>query len=626
MKYPDIFNADLSRIGVQESQMYNMVAGELVTQTVKTALGPRGMTKVYVDILGEDTVTVHGGAFLRKIDVDHPAAKAVVDAVNSVDNHVGDGTTTAAVLIGALLRNAREMRALRIPTASIIAGYEAGLAAALAELERIKFEGRASDRRTMHDLASCCIRGKALGEFCEESRARDGRGGGSGGRGGRGDGGGRYNGAGSRGGIVDMLVRAAYCTSDVSSGRAFTDDVKIEEKPGSAAQTELVMGTVIDKPVDSAAMPRSVRDARILLVSEPLERSRTKTESEIEVDSPKQMKEFLRQESDDVRGVVDSVIGSGANVVISRKGIDDEAQEMLARSGIISVRRVKHNDIWWLEKATGAVTCTDIRDISGAELGHAGLVCERSVGGDRMLFVESGRNDAKSVTLLLRANSKRYLDEFHRTALNVLHVLRDFIECPYLVYGAGSCEAILARRVRDESGAMAGKMQVAAARFADALESVPMTLAENVGIEPLDALPLLRSRVYGDRRGSRAAAATRNRDRAGGSGGGGNDDDGAAPGPPPAWYGVDHASRSICDVSRLDHSVIEPYAVKAQVLKSSVEAACAVLNVDDVFVKDLIDNTHCHIDGTVHAHKDPGRNHNHWEQEGLEQRQMHHYY
>lgn len=600
MKYPDIFNPDLSRIGVQESQMYNMVAGELVTRTVRTALGPRGMTKVYVDILGEDTLTVHGGAFLRKIDVDHPAAKAVIDAVNSVDNHVGDGTTTAAVLIGALLRNAREMRALRIPTASIIAGYEAGLAAALAELERIKFEGRASDRRTMHDLASCCIRGKALGEFCEGSRARNGRGGVNG------------NGNGNTD-IVDMLVRAAYCTSDVSAGRALTDDVKIEEKPGSAAQTELVMGTVIDKPVDSAAMPRSVRDARILLVSEPLERSRTKTESEIEVDSPGQMKEFLRQESDDVRGVVDSVIGSGANVVISRKGIDDEAQEMLARNDIISVRRVKHNDIWWLEKATGAVTCTDIRDISGAELGHAGLVCERNVGGDRMLFVESGRDDAKSVTLLLRANSKKYLDEFHRTALNVLHVLRDFIECPYLVYGAGSCEAILARRVRDESGSMAGKTQVAAARFADALESVPMTLAENVGIEPLDALPLLRSRVYGGHRGSCAD-------------GGDDDSAGAAPRPPPAWYGVDHASRSICDISRLHYSVIEPYAVKAQVLKSSAEAACAVLNVDDVFVKDLIDNTHCHIDGTVHAHKDPGRNHDHWEQEGLEQRQMHHYY
>ncbi|MCE2497515.1 MAG: hypothetical protein J4F28_00690 [Nitrosopumilaceae archaeon] len=613
MKYPDIFNPDLSRIGVQESQMYNMVAGELVTRTVKTALGPRGMTKVYVDILGEDTVTVHGGAFLRKIDVDHPAAKAVVDAVNTVDNHVGDGTTTAAVLIGALLKNAREMRALRIPTASIIAGYEAGLVAALAELERIKFEGRASDRRTVHDLARCCIRGKALGDLCEGSRVRDGRG----------DGG---NGGGSdidNGGIVDMLVRAAYCTSDVSSRRALTDDVKIEEKPGNTAQTELVMGTVIDKPVDSAAMPRAVRDARILLVSEPLERSRTKTESEIAVDSPGQMGEFLRQESDDVCGVVSGVIGSGANVVISRKGIDDEAQELLARSGIISVRRVKHNDIWWLEKATGAVTCTDIRDMSSAKMGHASLVCERNVGGDRMLFVESGRDNVKSVTLLLRANSKRYLDEFHRTALNVLHVLRDFIECPYLVYGAGSCEAILARRVRDESDAMTGKVQVAAARFADALESVTMTLAENVGIEPLDALPLLRSKVYDDHRGSRAAT-TRICDNAGGAGGGNNN--GAATGLPSGWYGVDHASRSICDVSCLPYSVIEPYAVKAQVLKSSVEAACAVLNVDDVFVKDLIDNTHCHIDGTVHAHKDPGRNHNHWEQEGLEQRQMHHYY
>ena len=626
MKYPDIFNPDLSRIGTRDSQMYNLVAGELVTQVVRTALGPRGMSKVYIDILGEETVTSHGGAFLRKVDVDHPAAKTVVDAVNTVDNHVGDGTTTAAVLIGSLLRHAREMRGMRVPTAAIISGYEAAMDAALRCLADVRFGGDAGNRGTMRALARCCMAGRALGESVSDP------------------------------GIAEMLVDAAYSTSELGRGRAFPDDVKIEEKAGNPSQTRLVYGTVIDKPVDSAAMPREVRGARVLLVNEPLERSRTKTESEVSITRPEQMHEFVQRESDDLGAVAGAVVDSGANVVISRKGIDESVQETLARHGIISIRRVKYNDIWWLEKSTGAVTCTNIGDIRSAELGHASRVYEDVIGGDRMLFVESDFHASRgvgvaanggadgaglrgaghgSVTLLLRSNSKAHLDEFHRTALNVLYVLRDFVECPYLVYGGGSCEAVLASQVRSECGAIGGKAQVAAMRFADALEDIPMTLAENVGMRRLDALPRLRSLIHGDARpdhqyGTNRAGARLDHNSGHGDAKGESRESpanaSALHGRKSGWYGIDSASRSVRDISALADPVLEPYVVKAQVIKSSVEAACAVLNVDDVFVKDLIDNTHCHIDGTVHAHKEPGRNHNHWEQEGLEQRQMHHYY
>lgn len=627
MKYPDLFNPDLSRIGVQESQMYNLVAGTLMTQIVHTSLGPRGMSKVYIDILGEETITSRGGAFLRKVDVDHPAAKAVVDAVNTVDNHVGDGTATTAVLAGSLLARAKEMLCMRMPTASIIAGFEAGMDMALCSLKRIRFAADPSNRDTMYRLMQCCMAGSALEDASYLSKHTD---------------------------MYGMITDAIYHTSDIGMRRMRVDDVKIEEKPGSESDTTLVLGTVIDKPADNADMPRAIRDARILVVSEPLERSRTKTESEIEINSPEQMGAFLHQESKNVRNIVHGVIKSGANVVISRKGIDKETQEALARRGIMSVRRVKHNDIWWLEKSTGAVTCTDIEEISSAELGHAARVYQDVVGGDKMVFVESGVGGAgasadaaagpMSVTLLLRANSKRYLDEFHRTALNALHTARDFVEHPYLVYGGGSCEAMLAHMIRDQAGRIPGKKQVSVMGFADALEDIPMTLAENAGMQKLDALPKLRfmtsqacakcdAKIITDTCSSDEYSsdthAQKNKKACVGQHGaasGNRNVESTSASAPLQWYGIDHLSREVCDMSCSGCNVIEPYVVKVQVIKSAVEAACAILNVDDVFVKDLIDNTHCHIDGTVHAHKDPGKNHNHWEQEGLEQRQMHHYY
>jgi chaperonin GroEL (HSP60 family) len=563
MKYPDLLNPDVARIGLQDSQKYNLLSGKLVTEIVKTSLGPRGMEKMYIDILGEDTITKHGGAFLRKVDVLHPAAKSVIEAVNTVDTHVGDGTTSAAVLIGSLLSHAEEMLKIGIPVAAITRGYEKSLDYALEILDEIKIKSNKRDRETMRKLLTTCLEGKAIFDLQEENTK-----------------------------IVELIIEAVCDIANLETGQIDIDDIKIEEKIGNVTDIELIKGTVIDKTIDSSAMPRTIKDAKILLINEPLETMRTKTESEIEIVSPEQMSQFLDQENIDLLVLVKNIVDSGANVVISRKGVNEFVQEALAKKGIISMRRVKYNDLWWLEKATGATTCKNIEKISSKELGFAKRVYEKTVGGDKMVFVEGG-NNPKSVTLLLRANSKRYLDEFHRNALNAFYVLRNFIENPFLVYGAGSAEGIIAQKIRQRAGTVEGKEQIAIERFADAVEEIPLTLARNVGMNVLDTLTLLRTKF---------AKSNGN----------------------VKWYGINSNLRKISDMSSSE--IIETVAVKQQVFKTAVEASNLILNIDDVFMKDLIDNTHCHIDGTVHAHHDGGKSHNHFEQEGLEQRQMHHYY
>ncbi len=340
MKYPDLLNPDVARIGLQDSQKYNLLSGKLVTEIVKTSLGPRGMEKMYIDILGEDTITKHGGAFLRKVDVLHPAAKSVIEAVNTVDTHVGDGTTSAAVLIGSLLGHAEEMLKIGIPVATITKGYEKSLDYALEILDEIKIKSNKRDRETMRKLLTTCLEGKAIFDLQEENTT-----------------------------IVDIIIEAVCDIANLEKGQIDIDDIKIEEKIGNVTDIELIKGTVIDKTIDSSAMPRTIKDAKILLINEPLETMRTKTESEIEIVSPEQMSQFLDQENKDLLVLVKNIVNSGANVVISRKGVNEFVQEALAKKGIISMRRVKYNDLWWLEKATGAKTCKNIENISSKELG-----------------------------------------------------------------------------------------------------------------------------------------------------------------------------------------------------------------------------------------------------------------
>ena len=562
MKYPGLLNDDISRVGTNEAQMYNLLSGTLVADLVKTCLGPRGMSKMYIDILGEDTLTKHGGAFLRKVDVDHPAAKSVIEAVNTVDTHVGDGTSSAAILIGSLLGNAKELLNLGIPTATIVRGYEIGLDLVLDSLDEIKIKQNNDNLEKMRELVTTCITGKTIFDLQED-----------------------------QGKIVDMIIEATLDVADLKNNHFAIDDIKIEDKIGNVTEIQLIKGTLIDKTIDSSAMPKCINDAKILLINEPLETMKTRYESEIEITSPEQMSQFLVQENNDLDHLVQNIVNSGANVVISRKGVNDFVQESLAKKGIISMRRVKYNDLWWLEKAVNAKTCESIEKISPHELGFARKIYEKTVGGDPMVFVEG--KSPKSVTILLRANSKQYLDELHRNILNAFHVLQNFIESPFVVCGAGSVEGLLSQKIKKQSGTIDGKEQIVVEKFADSILEIPLTLARNVGMDVLDTKTCLQAK-FANSNGKIK------------------------------WYGINSETRNISDMSL--SKIIETVAVKQQIFKTAVEATNLIVNVNDVFMKNIIDNTHCHVDGVVHAHHDPGKNHNHFEQEGLEQRQMHQYY
>ena len=564
MKYPGVLNQDIARVGVDESRKLNLIVGGMVTDAIKTSFGPRGMEKVFIDIHGEDTITKHGGTFLRKIDVKHPVAKAIIEGVNTVDNHVGDGTITTAILIGMLLKKSQELLKMGIPPIIIIKGYEKSLEFALDILDGIKKKEKISNKKIMYRLATSCLAGKAITSLVSDDML-----------------------------ISNLIVDAVCSVTNFQKKEIDIDDIKIEEKVGNANDIQLVWGTVIDKTIDSSAMPRSIENAKILLLNEPLEIMRTKTDDQIEINSPEQMTLFLNQETNDTRAKIKKIVNSGANVVISRKGINLIAQEYLSKEGIISMRRVKMNDLWWLEKSTGARTCKNLENISKDELGFAKRVYEKNVGGDKMVFIEGGSNP-KSVTILLRCNSKRYLDEFHRDVLNVIFVLRNFIENPLIVRGGGSTEAIIANKIRDRSTTVEGREQIVIEKFADAIEEIPITLARNVGMNPIDTLTRLRSKYAN------------------------------CPKDVFKWYGIDSEKRKVSKI--FPDGVIEPLVVKQQIIKTGVQVANMILNVNDIFMKDEIDNTHCHIDGVVHAHHDGGKAHDHFEQEGLEQRQMHHYY
>jgi len=564
MKYPGILNHDIARVGIEESRKLNLIVGGMVTDAIKTSLGPRGMEKIFIDILGEDTITKHGGAFFRKIDVHHPVAKAIIEGVNTVDTHVGDGTISAAILIGKLLQKSQELLKMGISSTIISKGYEKSLEFALDILDKIKKEESITNKKIMHQLASSCSAGKLMTSLVSEEIS-----------------------------ITDLIVEAVCSVTNFQKKEIDVDDIKIEEKTGNANNIQLIRGTIIDKTIDNSAMPRSIENAKILLLNEPLEIMRTKTDDQIEINSPEQMALFLNQETLDICSKIKKIVNSGANVVISRKGINSIAQEYLAKEGIISIRRVKINDLLWLEKSTGAKTCKNLEDIYKDELGFAKKVYEKNVGGDKMVFIE-GCSNPKSVTILLRCNSKRYLDEFHRDTLNIIYVLRNFIENSFIVRGGGSTEAIIANKIIDLISTVEGREQIVIEKFAEAIEEIPVTLARNVGMDPIDTLTQLRTRYANCPKGILK------------------------------WYGIDSDKRKVSEIFPDD--VIEPLVVKQQIIKTAVEVTNMIIRVDDIFMKDVIDNTHCHIDGTVHAHHDGGKAHNHFEQEGLEQRQMHHYY
>jgi len=558
---------DITNAGRGETLIGNLLAASMLSDAIKTSFGPCGLEKMYIDIMGESIITKDGGTFLRKIDVEHPSAKVVIDGANTVDNSVGDGTKSSVILVGSLAKNAIELIKLGISPAVIITGYQRATELSLETLNEIS-ETRNLEKGIFFDLVRTALSSKSMSSLVDDSEN-----------------------------LSKIIVDAVCSICDLKTNYIEVDDIKIEEKLGSASDTKLVKGVIIDKTIDNSLMPRQISNAKIILINEELDAVRTKTESEIIITSPEQMSSFLEAEKTEVLRKVKKIAESGANVVFSRKGISDMAQTYFARNGIISLRRVKENDLFWLEKATGAKICQTIEKISPNEIGTANHVYEKKIGDDKMVFVE-GCKKPKSVTILIRAHSKKYLDEFHRTILDGIYVLRDFIQNPKIVGGGGAFEAIVANKIRKVMTSVDGKEQLAMAKFADSLEQIPLTLATNAGMDYLSTLSALRSKISSSNNGRCE------------------------------WYGIDTNQRKITET--FSKKIFEPKILKEQVIKTTNDVISILLGIDDIFMKTPEMFTHTHANGTTHTHKGGSLKHEHHNERldrlGKEQRGPHHYY
>lgn len=563
-----ILSEGAKRTQGEQARRYNFLAARLIADLIKSSFGPRGLEKIFIDILGEVTLTKDGATLLRKIDVEHPAAKVIIEASNTVDNEVGDGTTSVVILAGALIEKAEELLDLKIGPSIIADGYLEGLDASLRTLDKISVTTKNSERHVMEALVNTCLESKAISYILDK-----------------------------RDPITRSLVDAICLIADFSNHKIEVDNIKIEEKIGNTSDIQLIKGVILDKTIDNSAMSRSISDAKILLINEDLERKRTKAEAEIQINSPDQIKSYFDKESSAIRLKVQNIIKSGANVVISQRGISNLAQYYLANAGIISVRRVKENDVLWIEKATGARTINDLDNITRHDIGCAGIVSEKIVGEDKMIFIEECKNP-KSVTLLLRANSKRLLDEYHRSVLDAISVLSDFIEKPTVVAGGGSVEAIIASTVRSNADLDGSRKQIVLRKFADALEEIPLTIARNAGMNEIDTLIKLRTKQP-----NRLPNKNKRFD----------------------WYGVNPSERKIEEM--LSKNIIESSLVKEQVMKTAVEVTNLLVRVDDVLMAKPTMQTHTHDDGTIHSHAGGDKKHDHYfDRLGKKQRPMHHYY
>lgn len=575
-----LFGNGVKRTYGTQAMRYNLLAARLIADLVKGFLGPRGLEKMFIDILGEMIVTKDGATFLRKIDVEHPAAKVIIEASNAVDNAVGDGTTSVVVLAGALVQKAEDLLEMGISPAVISDGYHNALQMAIGIIRKVARNSTNYDRKIMKYLVDTCLRSKAVSHFTEEMK------------------------------IPSLVVDGICRVADFSKSYLDVDDIKIEEKIGISSDMQLVLGTVIDKTIDESSMPRIIENAQILLLDNDIQDERTKTDAEIRISDPTEVTHFLDNKTRNLVQKIQCVIKSGANVIFSRGGIDPLALNHFAKNRILTVRRVKENDLLWLAKATGAKVVKDLDTISSTDFGYAAKVYEKMVCDDKMVFVD-GCSNPKSITFLLRASSKKILDEFHRTVLDSIYVLRNFIMEPKIVPGGGAVEAFIAQLIKDRSNLISGKEQIVIQKFAEALEEIPLTIAKNAGMNTMDIGTRLREKVYTQSLLNDSKIWKRDYQY-------NNSHD---------WYGINAIERKIDNMMNLH--VMEPLMVKEQILITATEVIILLLRVDDVLMKKPVDmhgHTHTHIDGTTHSHKGGNKPHDHFDRLGKQQRPMHHYY
>ncbi|MGC9071726.1 MAG: thermosome subunit beta [Acidilobus sp.] len=501
----------------REALRNNMMAAMAVAEILKTTYGPKGMDKMLVDSLGDVTITNDGATILDKMDIQHPAGKMLVQAAKGQDEEAGDGTKTSVIFAGELLRQAEDLLDRNIHPTLIIQGYKMALDKAVEFLDRISEPVSFDDTDKLIKVAMTSLNSKAVREAREY--------------------------------FAKLVVDAVRAIAEKRGDKWYVDinNVQIVKKHGgSLLDTTLVNGIVIDKEVVHPDMPKRITNAKIAVLDAPLEIQKPEIDMEISISSPDAIKRLLDKQEKILQEKVEKIAATGANVVITQKGIDDVAQHFLAKKGILAVRRVKRSDVEKLARATGAKIVTNIDDLKPEDLGYAELVEERKVGEDKMVFVEGAKNP-RSVTILIRAGFERMVDEAERSIHDALSAVADAVMDGKITSGGGASEIEIAKYLRDWSKTVPGKIQLAVEAFARALEALPQTLATNAGLDPIDILMKIRS-AHSD--------------------------------PSKKWYGIDLNTSNVIDMWAA--GVLEPLRVKINAIKSGTEAATLILRIDDM--------------------------------------------
>ena len=500
----------------RDAQKNNIAAAKLVAELVKSSLGPRGLDKMLVDSLGDVTITNDGATILKEIDAQHPTAKMMVEISKTIDTEVGDGTTSSVIFAGTLLAKAEELLSKDVHSSVIIDGFQAASEKSLEILDEIAKKVQDNDKETLLKIAATSMESKLISEDSDILSKI----------------------------VVDAILKITETKNQKSS--VDLDNIKVEKKAGgSITDTALVKGIVLDKEIVHSGMPTKIQQAKIALINTALEIEKTEMSAEIRINDPTQMQMFLEEENRMLKSMVDKLHSIGTNVVICQKGIDDMAQHFLAKYGILGVRRVKESDMTKLAKATGGRITTNLEDISEKDLGTSDLVHQKKVESDKWVFVEGCRNP-QSVTLLIRGGSQRVVDEVDRSIHDALMVVKDVIERPAIVAGGGAPEALLAAFLKDWSESFDGRQQLAIKKFAEALEIIPLTIAENAGMDPIDTMVTLRAKQSEGKK----------------------------------WSGINAKDGKVADMLSLN--IVEPVVVKEQIIKSATEAASMILRIDDV--------------------------------------------
>ncbi len=511
-----ILKEGTSRTKGREAQRANITAAKVIAEAVRTSLGPRGMDKMLVDSLGDVTITNDGATILKEMDVQHPAAKMMVEVAKTQDQEVGDGTTTAVVLAGELLKKAEELLDKNIHPTIIVSGYRKATDKALKIIDEISIDVSPDDDQVLKNVAITAMATKVV--------------------------------SGAREFLADLAVKAVKSVVEKVGDelRVDIDNVKVEKKEGGSIEdTLLINGVLLDKEVVHHAMPKKVKNAKIALLDGALEVEKTEFDAKINITQVEQMQAFLEEEQNILKNMVEKIKAAGANVVITQKGIDDLAQHYLAKAGILAVRRVKKSDMDKLAKATGGSIVTNVEDITAKDLGEAEVVYEKKVGDEQMVFVEGCKNP-KSVSVLIRGASEMVVNEAERAFHDALCVVRNILLESKVVAGGGAPEVEIAKALRDYAETLSGREQLAVIKFAEAVESIPRTLAENAGLDPVDILVQLKAAHENGRK----------------------------------WAGVNILDGGVADMDKLN--IWEPSSVKKQAIKSASEAAQMILRIDDI--------------------------------------------